>query len=423
MGRNETKSEISKSEALDAVNERRNRTSDSGLSALPTHLRNDSNEGSTRRSVLKKSGIGAFGFGTLTKKLGLSTFDRSTRIVTTRAGLKSEAVSTKKVPMKWLEHQRTVRKVTDRLRQVWEDVPFVGSVAYVPSNRMDEGVYYGQPEISVRPEATDEQIATLPESLEDSQLQVPSKLKVSDIAVRRMNGEFTLGDVDCYDEVTDSPFPGGLKIKNDNDGSYSMGTAGFMVFDDTAEYLYTANHVMKKCDCCVPSTNAYDENDNYLGSVVDGHKNHDWCVIERSGGGYGNTIQYEENEIELHGWVTENGIDNLQGNTNAIRQQGVISGYQTGTLKGDQASFGNGNCASMVGNAVKLGFPDYAREGDSGGPYWWPNSDGNFAITVHAGFEEFDGTYSGCGHSGEKGNPAYGYPVWRVFNNTNYAIS
>jgi hypothetical protein len=289
---------------------------------------------------------------------------------------------------------------------------------------MDGGVYYCQPEISVRPDATAEEIATLPESLKESQVRVPNDLVVSDIAIRRMNGEFTLADVDCYDEVTDSPFPGGLKIKTSTSSSYQMGTSGFMVFDDTSEYLYTANHVlMDDCDCCIASSHAYDDNDNDLGYVSDGHKNHDWCVVERSDGGYGNTIQYEENEIELHGWVTENGIDSLQGDTDAIRQQGVISGYQTGTVKGDQASFYDFDCVAMSGTAVKLGFPDYAREGDSGGPYWWPNSDGNWAITVHTGFEEGDGTYSGCGHSGEKGNPAYGYPVWRTFNNTNYGIS
>lgn len=391
-------------------------TDTSNLSEAQNRLEEGSRSSETRRSMLKKSGLTAFGLSGFIKKLGISSFNPSTRIVAARGGPNAEPRVTRKVPKKWLKHQQALRKVVERLRTKYESKDFVGTLCYVPSERMDGGVYYGQPEISVRPDADPSLVEKLPETVEDSNVKKPDSLVVSDIKIRRMNGEFALMNVDCYDEVTNSLFPGGLYFRNDN---YKFGTSGFRVSDGSDEYMYTANHVVKggNCSCCVPDARVYDTVGNYIGWVHDGHKTHDWCIIDDCCEEWSNRIQFEERSVSVDGWVTKSGVDYLEGHNGAIRQQGVISGYQEGQVKGNQASYYNFGCIKMFGKAVKVGIPAQTRSGDSGGPIWWPNSDGNYMITVLTGAET-NGSYSGCGVSGSYGNPSYGYSVWRTFNNT-----
>lgn len=392
----------------------------SGLHSKESSQENKQNVTIHRRSLLKSSGVGAFsllglGLGNISH---FKTVDRTTRIVAARRGVKAEPIYTKKVPKRWLNHQKAIRNVTEQLWKQFGEKSFVDSISYSATDRMEGGVYYSEPEITVRPDTTDDQLSALPDALEQTQATRSHALVGSDIKVRRMNGEFVAADVDCHDDVTALPFHGGIEIQ---DASRDMtGTSGCRATDGDSQYLYTANHVV--ADACHIGTGwVNDTHGDPLGHGANGHKTHDWVMINEKETRYSDYIWHNDGLAKVHGYATQDGMESIQGQKGTLRFQGKVSGYQDAHVKGGGATK-IGSCMKWFGSAIKIGMPDYGRQGDSGGPFWWPTSSGNHIVTVLSGVET-TGSYTGCGLSGLKGRPAYGYPFWRIANNTKFTIN
>ena len=366
-----------------------------------------------RRSALKRGGQSLVALASVSGHLGFSPRGRSTRIVAARGGLSARPRVTRTVPSKWYDHQRALRRVLERLRTRFENDANVRGLSYVPSERTAEGFPYCRPEITVYPTADQSRIAELPQSLKEVGVHVPAAIVNTDISIRRANGAFVYNGFDCEQHLTRYPTSGGLYFQNSH--GY-FGTTGFRVYDQTDEYMYTANHVVASgnCRCCVPNDSVFDATGVLIGTVDDGSKLTDWITLR---GKWDKRIWRGNRMIDVDGWVTRDGLDSLLGETSAIRQRGVISGFQTGTLTAIGAVNNSPSCTEIYGPSVRLNFPGYVRDGDSGGPIWWPNVDGNYLITVLSGSEN-RGTYSKCGVGGDRGNPAYGYAVWRTFGAT-----
>ncbi|WP_157972776.1 hypothetical protein [Haloprofundus halophilus] len=310
--------------------------------------------------------------------------------------------------------------MTDSLSKVYKTVPHVGSVSYVATEQSIGGTRLAQPEIAVVPGTSDAKREALPESTSEAPIQVPTGFRETQINVREMDGEFINLNVDCGDDTVQSPFPGGLEITDTN--SNYRGTAGFKVWDSNDnEYMYTANHVLNNGDCQVATDGMADANGSRLGDTADGHKTHDWVVVNDNDSSYDNTVAFNEGDVTIDGYATQNGMESIQGEQGTLQFQGIISGKQDAYVKGGGASYYSG-CVKMFGSATKYGVPDYVREGDSGGPFWWEKSGGDNLIAGSLTGSEDSGSYSGCGSSGKKGRPAYGYPFWRVANNTSYTV-
>ncbi|WP_136718614.1 hypothetical protein [Halorientalis salina] len=145
-------------------------------------------------------------------------------------------------------------------------------------------------------------------------------------------------------------------------------------------------------------------------------------MVDESGKLYSENIEYPGGSITTDGYMTQNGMEAHQGSSADIYHQGVISGKQNASIKGGGAWWTqDSTCVKFYGSGVKLGVPDYVRQGDSGGPFWHEQNGNNYIITVLSGME-VQGDYSGSCATGKKGRPAYGYPFWRVANNTSYTI-
>ena len=262
--------------------------------------------------MLKASGLGVFSFSGLNKDRQYKSIDRRTRIVAGRS--QGEVIYTKKVPQKWIDHQKSIRKLTEKLRKKWKEKSFVGSVSYVPTTRMEGGVYFSVPEISVRPNATDEQISHLPTTFNDAGINKPNATVVSDIKIRKMNGEFhNMDGVNCdrYEANTGYPFPGGLEIRDVN--SNKIGTSGCRVSDINGNnYLYTANHVIRN-SCRIGTSAVNDGQGNRLGSGEDGHKTHDWLMVNDNSLLYADWIDIQGGLQTVHGYATQNGMESIQG--------------------------------------------------------------------------------------------------------------
>lgn len=392
---------------------------ESNRSGQSASKKNNALDRYSRRTILKSSSVGALGLFALHNTPNFKTSDRNTRIVAARKGVKAEPAHTKKVPKKWLQHQETMRTVTGQLQKQFWNKPFVGSISYTATDRMIDGVYYSEPEIAVRPGTTNYQLSQLPDSLDHIGVSQSDSLVGSNIKIRRMNGEPVTANVDCYPGVTSHFFPGGLEIRDASTSEY--GTGGCRATDGSNDYLYTANHVV--ADACHIATGwIQDADGDSLGHGADGHKTHDWLMINDDSTSYSDYIWYEEGVTRVDGYATQNGLESIQGQTGTLKFQGIISGYQDAHVKGGGASFGGPNgCVKWFGSATKIGMPDYGREGDSGGPFWWPTSSGNYVVTVLSSME-IAGNYSGCSVSGKKGRPLYGYPFWRIANNTRFTI-
>lgn len=372
-----------------------------------------STESIGRRSVLERGGRSLVALVSVPGPLKIASLHRSTRIVLARGGASARAKVTRTVPTDWCDHQRALRRSLEHLWIQLHENPIVRGLSYVPSERRVGGVPYCRPEITVASTADQQQVAELPLSLAETNVHVPNAVTETDISIRRAHGSFAYNNFDCEQRLARYPTCGGLYFQNSHN---YFGTTGFRVHDQRGEYMYTANHVVMdgNCRCCVPNESVYDAAGVLIGTVDRGSELSDWITLR---GVWENGIWRGDERVNIDGWVTRDGLDSLLGESSAIRQRGVISGFQTGTLTGIGTLTSGPSCVGISGPNVRMDFPKDVRDGDSGGPIWWPDESGRYVITVLSG-SETRGQYRRCGTTGDRGNPAYGHAVWRTFAST-----
>lgn len=382
-------------------------------------------ENTSRRTVLGAIGSG-IGSGISTRRV-VGNVERTTRIVAGRAGKNGAPVYTKKVPSRWLRHQQEIRELNQVLQSQVGNRDFVEGTACVAGNKMIDGVYLSRLEINVKNNTSNAQIAQLPDSAENAGLNASRDLMITDISIRKVNGETIANNVDCNRGLPSlNNYPGGVEAQDSN--SSNIGTSGFKVQHTTGhDYMITANHVLNDGSCGVADDGMDDGGSNKIGPVQAGNADNDWAAVADFNTTFADKIEYEENgtthHVTIDGSATQNGLESIQGIEGTCSFQGIISGHQDAFVQATRNTKCDSNCCiSFIGNAVRMGVPDYVRNGDSGGPYWWNTSNGDdLVIGVHS-VSEGAGTFSGCGVSGTKGRPGYTYPFWRVENNTNFFV-
>lgn len=375
-----------------------------------------------RRRFIKGIGAGTAGLLAGGAFATTGTAQRNTRIVTARGGPKDEVRDTQKVPEKWLAHERAMEAVHAKLSNKFLKKDSVQAVYLGVSNRTDGGVYYSEPVLSVKHDATQAEFDQLPDSLAEAEFSQPKGAVVSTIQKEHSRPPRHAA---CTGTVHPYSFDGGLYV---SPGGGSYGTGGFRMYNDGEEYLLTARHVA--VDSCSVDTSAklYDHNNDLIGSVADGHKNHDWVLVKAdSSRDLSNDIWYDGGKnIAVSGYKTNDGVKALKGQTNAVRSQGATTGYTYGTVGGQNFTGSNLDephyCTRFVDNGVRI--ETSSSQGDSGGPTWEPQDDGTAHVVTFLSllYGNTTGSTNSCGGTNDIWSDRIGWAIWRIVNNNPYHV-
>lgn len=337
-----------------------------------------------RRKVMKSLGAGGITMVPGATASVAGNVGRQVRIVTARGGPKDEPIETRKVPVKWVQHNKSLRSLNKAVAEQFGHLDHVQSVYLGGSSQSTDGLVFQEQVIEATPDATQEEVESLPGTLSEAGVKVPSDVTIENIRVEQAGSVPTLTGCEDAGTLTKDPYPGGLYIKPvNNDG---RGTAGFRVYhDDGTEYVLTSNHVVAQtgdgsCDVSSDSVKAYEHQDDLIGPVTDGHALHDWALVDAAN--YTNIDDSHDvtdisNEIwhnggdtvTIGGYWTMSGLGTIMDVNGAAKKQGVSTGYTEGTLRGKNVWNADQNgCYRSDFNGVKV--EAEAVEGDSGGPLW-----------------------------------------------------
>jgi hypothetical protein len=371
-----------------------------------------------RRNILKTMGTSIAGASLAVHTVGASP--RGKRVVTARTGLNNEPSESRRVPMKWYQHEFAMARTVSRLKKYLNEQKYIKEIYNGPSDQTTDGLYYTQPYVVIDEDA--------PATVES---EVPSTVGAdnSDIHVSSVRTKRTRGNIrqhSCTGNFDLDPFPGGLRIRNANEES--VGTAGYPCHDDNGtNYILTCNHVVTT-GCTVDTDVTVKSNDGEeLGTPADGGESHDWAVVEfndKDIDTISNEIYTEFGSVTPTDYKTYWGVSSLIGNNGAVRKQGVTTGTDTGTIKGQNWCGSNVDdplfCTKYPCNAIKTETPNAG--GDSGGPILEPTSDGANVITqVTLAAGNDTGNTASCNGASIYSATA-GWPAYEIFSNNPYAV-
>lgn len=368
-----------------------------------------------RRKVLKAiSGTAAVPL--VTRTVTGTTDNETVKIITARGGPNDEPIERKTVPAVWRNHELAMRQVNAQIARRYGHLPNVVSVARGPSTRSHNGFRFTQQIIRVQAGTSSSVRPRLPSTLDVADVSVPSSVVVRDVRIEEVSDRPTLTASPCTGKESPDPYPGGLFLGRAQAADF--GTAGYRVYDNSTEYVLTANHVLTD-DCKVANSRGEKYNDIDLGAVADGHAVHDWALVPpRSFQSIKNAIWTESGEWPITGYKTRSGLEALIGEDVVLKKQGVMTGYLDATLESiDDCS--STTCVRMDCEGFRVN--SYAAKGDSGGPVWEFASGGDALIVGHGVFGR-NSLGTGTCSSTEVFDKAIGWPAYKIVNNNPYHI-
>lgn len=391
----------------------------------------DENHKTTRRNAIKtvsSFGVAGMFVNATSAKVKAQAGGEREEVVIARGGPDDEPRSTELVPVTWKQHEDAIEKIQAALSKRYrQEKDFVNGIRLRTSNSSIDGFSFSQMEFQVSSDATHSQIQTLPESITNAPFSLTNKapeasseeIQVQEMSVKKDPDLLATGS--CPDsKETDDLFPGGYWIENSNGSS---GTSGYRVYDsDSGEQtMLTANHVVSSGCSLGTGDDVFDHKGNRIGNGTSiGNYGTDWILLG-SGIDYSwaDKIYNGSSEKGITGWVTSDGAKVIDSKGHTCHNFGGLTGHDTGTIAGRSVS-GSTGCVNLIDQAVTVNC-DFG-DGDSGGPIWFENSDGNWIIG-HGELYKNDGSMNCQGINGDYGNKVWTFPFFRIkSNNSNLYV-
>lgn len=382
----------------------------------------------TRRRTLKAIGATTTGLAAF-ETPSVGRLPRNKRIVVVRGGSNDEAILTKKVPARWLAHERALKRVQKRVVREYLDEENVVGGALVNADRSVDGFSFSEIQIELVEGASEADLQRLPDSIEETDVAVPSDVVVSSIRKRRREGELSLHG--CYgDHAWTDSFYGGQRISS----SSGIGTSGFRIYHQNklTYFMMTANHVLAPGNQLKDPTNctggkgvdAYDWDSDLVGTGTgENNVEHDWILMKEQTKSFGRDILISETNLrQVDGYVNDDGISTLQSNNSTVEAFGNATGYESGEIT-ESGKYVSGGCIFMSFKGVQTSIN--TAPGDSGGPIY---ADWDGGVTSVIGMKLLgtgdSWTITVCGGDEVSADPStITYPVWRIINNNPYYIA
>lgn len=285
-------------------------------------------------------------------------------------------------------------------------------------------IKYSQIEVTVAPQTSDDELASLPSTLKGAGVSVPSDVVVTDLSIAQESAHLTPHDCDD-NKNNDTPFPSGYFVKADYGDTFAIGTSGYRVYDNGVgeERMLMANHVMT-ADCSAgDGKDLFDHNGNVIGTGTSKyHKGVDWILIDPQvslsnsnypdGAIWADGMDSHSGKFAVDGWVTKYGSKVIRDQDKVVENYGSTTGYDSGYIDAINVSKGNG-CVNLFENGVKVSCD--SGSGDSGGPVWFDDpTDGKVYIIGHISLGKKDKTITCDGEDIKYGNISVFYPFFRI---------
>jgi len=312
----------------------------------------ESNSSNSRRTILQ--GIAAsIGGLELTNVFGKARAAESTKIAYAKKG--DEVVVWKKVPKPWYQHSQKVNRITDQIRAQYMPKKGVKTVGKVTSSEKFAGKQGFQVRAEIHPN--------------EFKGKIPSSVEGVPVSVKETKQPPSYGS--CGTTTSDNPdnIASGTTVERDSDCRTSFGSLGAPVEYNNVTGMLTAAHIWGDCPSGVGGNPAYHDSD-YFGEVHTWNSDEDWLVIEgNSTESVSGDIWDPDNQerVPINGYVTSDGIDDLNSSNETIFKVGVTSGKENGFVDGNRISSG-WDCVDFNGYGVECEIP--FADGDSGGPVY-----------------------------------------------------
>lgn len=298
---------------------------------------------------------------------------RYTEIVTQRDA--DGVAKTKRVPVSWKRNVDMARRVQSNLQN---DLATANGVVDVRRTR-SEGTFDGRNGLQLTVEVDPDRL----------QRDIPTE--VNGIPVETT--EHVLGEPLGCGGFTDNinPAKGGIACDGDtNDDPSGQGTLCLGVDMDSNsadDLVLTAAHLFS--DDCSSDLEGTDlaQGGNHYGTVDDWDHSADWAVVDGDDGTFGEEsagkIKDENGVWPVNAWYTKYGLDDLNSNpddNNTVHAMGTSTGLTSGEVTGTGSSKAEDACFDYDGKGVETDIN--AAQGDSGGPIYTYNDNGDKAVMV-----------------------------------------
>jgi len=319
----------------------------------------NTNSNVSRRQVLKNISAAGGLYLASTGTSATEVIDDSVQIVTHQSA--EGPKKTKQVPASWLQHYQNVRRVRDNLINEYINRNEVVEIGITGSDRQFDGKGGFDIQVKVDPSMP----VDLPSVIQGINIQTKEAI------VRTPH----CGD-GCYNtgDYVDTPggvdFDGGTSgcqywLDTDNDGYYEKKT------------MLTSNHLFGQCNDN-DGEEVY-QNGNKWGVVSDHSELLDIaCCEPNSSHTVENQIVTSDESYTVSGFVTENGIADMEADERLIAKMGKMTGETYGTISKHGNYRGDYECVNWGGEGVRASFDSTC--GDSGGP--WYDIDGSDAYII-----------------------------------------
>jgi len=324
----------------------------------------------SRRKVLKATPtagalVGLAGAGNVVSA------KETVKIVTHRRG--NKPVKTKQVPEQWLSHLNTARQVKEHLANRYGHRRDVKVFALTS----DEQTYGNKRGFAVSVEVMSEEAKSdLPKKIND----IP--IKFENYEVRKYMSCYNTGD---FDNV-----PGGVIFGGG-------GTSGSQYYIDTdgdgtyEEHHITAAHVIGDPCFDQTGTTVTQDGDDWGEAVLQSGSLDTIACEPYSGFDVDNEIKEESDSVVVAGYVTKNGLADMDTYNEKVYKTGRETGTVDGYIENLEESSGAFDCTDYRGEGVEVDIDVSA--GDSGGPmYDKDNGDAYMVGLVSAGHGNTDRT-------------------------------
>ena len=362
----------------------------------------------TRRSFVAGTGLGMLNFPDLQVR---SSRTSTKRMPQYRSD--GEVIQWKEVPKAWYSHLEDARRAKAKFNDQYlnqDDILETGLI------RSEESTYGGKNGFKIEPVIRPNSGINIPKSIRGIKIEV--NIKEPPLATPNID--------DCVNVGNFDPYPGGVNTFDVSHSDFPC-TTGYPV-SKTYDYVHLAAAAHCFGNCYITDGDDVYQEDDYFGTIYDDSSDAqaDIAVVEPDPGNNGlvytkSAIREPDDTVrDVDGSATNDEICNRASRLfDGHSKVGVTTEKTTGGI--GKCEITRSSCPSLKGEGFRSSHD--AADGDSGGPHYSIQSDGEaFVLGHHWGSSDKKNETEDCHGTRDVYSTSYAMPAYWLENNTPFYV-